>query len=1148
MHRKWLCVLAAAAFLSTQTAVARNIFLTSGDFTNPLVSTFSSDPLSFGTSIGSVGGAFTVLPSGSASKYYAITRSATDTVVALEGRFPNLSVTRRVSLNAEATGAAVSPDGRRLVVITTSGVAVIDTGTDQVVFTATDVGSNLIDVAVSIDSTRAFVLSAGSSRITALNLGTTTTAGPSAQLTSTPTGVTVAPTGVVYVSAEGGVVEIDGRDLSVRAAISSDGTPGKLQFTPGGRWGVAPNASVFSTRAAYLLDTVRRTVTGTSATPAVSLTRVAVVDDATAYGLTAQGGLYVLAIGADGAFSVAPVSFAGSTIGRVDQLVTTGEFPRSRYLILSSGNQMFRLTVATNELSQSIFQPTTGNLSAVLPPTPGAAANAVGYNTTQTVRAGGVSLPLAVRVYDNAGILIGGVPVVFSSATPGVTFSTASTISSFEGIASTTVTLPSSLTTGSVSVVASVQNGQRTIPFTITIGDPQLPGPGTGLGPGSTTRTGLQIVSGQGQVLGAGFSTSVNLNPLTVRLTNASGAPIVGTTVEWTVVTGQGSGNIVPVQLTTDSSGLSSVNFVASQLLPSQLFVTNAIRAAANGQEVIFYVTSVPNTAGGPGTATIQFVSPADRIINARAGETLPGAIIAQVSATTNGIPLPFVGMQISDVNVDPTIQPAAQCRGGFAFSDTQGVMRCDLVVGGRTGQTVLDVIIGGTARYSVTLNVTAGVASQVRILSGNNQSGNPGQQLTPLQVEVADAGGNLLPSSPITWEVPNSLRIVSQSTSTDISGRASLTVALGTTPGPVTVRARAGTGVAEFTLTTNAVAGGLEITGGNGQGAIINQPFAQPVTVRVTNPQGQPLAGATVAFSVTSGSGAVGQRSVVSDANGLASTTVTAGSNVGALVITAQVGDRTATINLTVRPIAPVVRETDILNAASFQPGVSPGSLAYIRVANIAPAVRGTVEANPVLGNMPTRLAGVEVLFNGISAPILAVSNINNQESVVVMVPTEVQPGAATVTIRSDTAGEATVPNVQILSVKPGVFTFADVSGFTYAVATRPNGSYITSANPARRGEIIRMYATGLGPTQTVVNSSGVSVQQVAGTVIAGVNNAGVRLLSAEAVPGLTGVFSVALEIPADTAAGSNQPLGLAVTGPDGQPVFANSAGIPII
>jgi uncharacterized protein (TIGR03437 family) len=505
--------------------------------------------------------------------------------------------------------------------------------------------------------------------------------------------------------------------------------------------------------------------------------------------------------------------------------------------------------------------------------------------------------------------------------------------------------------------------------------------------------------------------------------------------------------------------------------------------------------------------------------------------------------------MRITSSNTDPLAGATAQCRGGFALSDQNGLVTCDLIAGPRTGSVQIAALVGSVTTFNFALNVTVGTASQVRILQGNNQSGNAGQQLIPLVVEVTDPGNNLLPNTQIDWEIPNNFGVVNIQRQTDANGRATATLTLPNAPGAFVVRARAGSGVATFNLTSNAVGGALTINGGDQQSALANQAFGQQISVKFVDAQSRPLPGVPVNFAVTSGSATLSAASAQTNNDGIAAVGVTAGGSLGPVVITATAGTASVRFNLAVRPPGPALDAGSFLNAAGFQPGISPGSMAYIRVTGIASALRGSITPPTIVGPLPTKLADVEVLFNDVPAPIYAVSNVNNEESVVVQVPFETAPGTASVTVRSTGGGSTTVPNVPIQPIKPGVFTFADAGGRTYAVATRPDGSYVSSANPALRGEVVRIYATGLGQTMpaTATNRVGLDNQSVAASVIVGINNAGVRLVSAETMPGAVGIYIVALEIPADTAAGPKQPVGLGIAKPDGQIEFSNGTFIPI-
>ena len=633
--------------------------------------------------------------------------------------------------------------------------------------------------------------------------------------------------------------------------------------------------------------------------------------------------------------------------------------------------------------------------------------------------------------------------------------------------------------------------------------------------------------------------------PLTVRVVDAAGNPVPNVPIIWTIA--QGTGNLGNLTNLTNEKGISTASYVEF-LVPFGVPYVQAVIAASTGPETVnFIVTTVPKLPNGsPGEATYTLKEPVSRSIAAKAGETLQGAIQVVVGSLL-GPPIPNVGLRIA--NDDPA-GPTASCRGGVPLSDETGLVTCDVIAGGTIGETTIRAIVGEKVQYSMFLSVTAGSPSVVRITGGNNQSGNAGQPLPQtLIIEVTDAGGNLLPNVDVAWDVlPAGVATLSQTqVKTDNNGRATTRVTLGQTPGAFQVRARAGTGSASFSLTTNLNATNIAINGGGNQSAVIGQAFAQPISVRVTDAQSRAVPGASVTFQVASGSATV-TSPAVTDANGVASATVTAGPTPGPVVINAIVGSLIQAINLTVRTPGPDFSSSSFLNGADFQPGISPGAIAVIYAAGIAPSLTGTVTPTNPVGPLPTTLAGVEVLFNGVNAPIFSVSNINGKESVNVQVPFETTPGTASVTIRTTGGGSTTVASVPIQAAKPGIFGFQDVNGRIYGVAMRPDGSYITSTNPAHRGDIIRVFATGLGQTSpaAATNSPGVGTRNVVANVISGINNEGVRTVSARMLPGAIGVYLVEMEIPQTTTTGDFRPSALAVPGPDGAPVFGGSA-IPI-
>ncbi|HYP08534.1 MAG TPA: Ig-like domain-containing protein, partial [Bryobacteraceae bacterium] len=663
------------------------------------------------------------------------------------------------------------------------------------------------------------------------------------------------------------------------------------------------------------------------------------------------------------------------------------------------------------------------------------------------------------------------------------------------------------------------------------------PGPG----PGPEPSTGkLEIVLGQGQVTSVGYPTT---QPLTIRSLDPSGRPQAGLPITWTVV--EGGGALGSASTITDDKGIGTAVFSNFFVQLGVSAVKSVVSATVGSDTVNFIVTTIPNLPNGNrGEAQFFLRKPTDRVIVARAGETLPGAIELGVGSLIGG-GVPNIGLRLEAQN---TGGPSATCRDGVPLSDNSGTLVCDLIAGPVVGETELKAYVGESGVFTFTLRVEPGVASTLRITGGNNQSGSTGQALqNAFAVQVTDAGGNPLRGATVTWEVVSTgtATVNPATTTTDENGRTSTRVTLGQQPGLVQIRARSGTGTVTFSATAAGAATGLTVTGG-GQSAAAGAAFSQPITVTVSNGT-TAIPNATVQFSVTQGSATV-PPSAVTNSNGVATVNVTAGATPGPVVIRATYGALSQNINLTVNAQGPVFSAASFVSGAGYQPGISPGSIAVINATGIARDIRGSVTPQSIIGPLPTTLAGVEVLFNGVRAPIYSVSNINGQESVIVQVPFETGPGNASVTIRVAGAGETTVSAIPIQAVKPSFFDFVDTNSRRYVVALRPDGSYVTSTNPARRGETVRVFATGLGQTTPLASTNrlGVRDQNVNALVIAGINNEGVRLVSAKMVEGSVGVYVVEMEIPTTATTGDARPIAIGVAGPDGALVYAGGA-IPI-
>jgi uncharacterized protein (TIGR03437 family) len=110
--------------------------------------------------------------------------------------------------------------------------------------------------------------------------------------------------------------------------------------------------------------------------------------------------------------------------------------------------------------------------------------------------------------------------------------------------------------------------------------------------------------------------------------------------------------------------------------------------------------------------------------------------------------------------------------------------------------------------------------------------------------------------------------------------------------------------------------------------------------------------------------------------------------------------------------------------------------------------------------------------------------------------------------------------------------------------VISAANGSYVTPSNLAQRGQTYYIILTGLGQTNPplTTNSAGIAGENVVPTLIVGVNNSGVAVVSAYALPDQIGVYLVGFQIPLTTAPSSSAvPLSVAAI-VNGVPVYSNS------
>ena len=703
----------------------------------------------------------------------------------------------------------------------------------------------------------------------------------------------------------------------------------------------------------------------------------------------------------------------------------------------------------------------------------------------------------------------------------------------------------------------------------------------------------ISIVSGNGQLTTTGIST-LTKEPMLVVVRDAAGNPLPDWPVTWVVTSvdpvlfpnpvGQPSAcetrtsprvvDPVDSSKVLDPGGQAKCWFQAFSSTGSSAYAQSIVRASAlAGPSNSAVISSVDFTVttlnAGPPTyvpsGQPQFIYPLDRptVFSGQAGvqDTTP----IRVYMAANGQPIKNVGVRLV-MQPDPatgklpasTIACAAPS--GIAMTGDDGYANCYPIYGGKAGSGRFTITVGGAGYLDSPdwdYRVDVGPPANIRMIAGENQpAAPPNTELTgTLVAQVEDAAGNILPNVPVVWSVnpPGAATLINASNASDPAGKISARVRLGAIPGPGTITVRTATGAGQyiFHFTVNLVISGLQKVSGEPQEAVVGAEFAQPLVVQVNSNAG-PVANATVVFATTSDA-TVLTPSAVTNAQGQAQTRVRAGNTVGQIVITASIGGQTVSFTLTQRLPGPSISADSFWAEPFFAAGdsnhgrIAPGSVVTIVGAGIASGINGYVVPTAPFGPLPYELAGVTVQFGSSKAPIYHVGNWNGMQFVTVQAPLELDPRATptpvTVTIRN--AGSTTV-TIPVVATAPAVFETPMSDGRLRAVAVRPDGTWVSLENKARKGEIIRIYLSGLGQGSPAMATGQMGNDQDVPLPVVGLNGEGVRVVSARYAAGLVGVYEVQIEIP-ETSPSSNDVTVNVLTFNGDQRVDSNTSRLPI-
>ncbi|MCW5982629.1 MAG: IPT/TIG domain-containing protein [Bryobacteraceae bacterium] len=207
------------------------------------------------------------------------------------------------------------------------------------------------------------------------------------------------------------------------------------------------------------------------------------------------------------------------------------------------------------------------------------------------------------------------------------------------------------------------------------------------------------------------------------------------------------------------------------------------------------------------------------------------------------------------------------------------------------------------------------------------------------------------------------------------------------------------------------------------------------------------------------------------------------------------------------------------IVNAATNLIGAyAPNTIITVYGEGLAYDTKGISSADIQSGRLPTVIKGVRILVNNIAAGLYYVS----PTQINCLAPGNLLPGRVELQLVHDgRAGPAV--RITLRAAAPGLFQLDAKT----AIATRPDGTLLTREARAEGGDIVVLYATGLG--RTVPDfwygelPNGAAWLRAFSDFNVFLNGAAVdrrNILYAGAAPGYAGLYQVNLRLPEEVEA----------------------------
>jgi adhesin/invasin len=714
------------------------------------------------------------------------------------------------------------------------------------------------------------------------------------------------------------------------------------------------------------------------------------------------------------------------------------------------------LVKASQRAAQYTVNVTAGSVTSTI-----SLINAPGPAATISVSQGAgqqgtisTSLPTSfiALVVDGFGNPAPGVGVTFTAPSSGAsgTFSgslTSLTTTNSSGLA-TAAAFSFNSTAGVFNVVANKTTAPLAVPANFNLISM----------PGAATQISTNQGAGQTTVISTNFTTV-----LQALVRDASNNPVPGVVVTFTApalgATATFASGLATYTATTNASGIA----ITTTLTANATAGAFNISAAFPGGSVNFAMTNTPGAAasiavnGGDNqstTITLDYVTSLSVIVKDAGGNVVPGAVVTFAAPTTGASGLFGASTSATATSnargiATATTFKANAIAGTYSITVTFGTLSTTFI--SITNLNPSAIAVNGPASQSTTITTAFG---------------------TLLSAKVTGAGGVAIPGLVVTFTAPGTGAsgtfggALTKTATTDTNGIATATAFTANgTSGTYTVDATVtGVGTAASFSLTNSNPFSIVAQLGNNQQTTISTNYLAKLTARVTNSNGNGIAGLVVTFTAP-GSGASGLFG--------ASLTSTATTNTSGDAVSA-----TFKANATAGPVVVNASVAGIGTPAAF----NLTNLTPVVTSMTASAAAGTPQSTSINTAFSTAIGVLVKDLNAVIVPGASVLFTVNQ---VGGAGASFSSGA-TATVIANASGIATAPTLTANGVA-GTYTVTVTSGtatFTFTLTNRAPSQITTNGGTPQVTLINTNFGTQL--SAKVVDSGGFAVGGVTVTFTA--------------------------------------------------------------